>query len=564
MATPGTPLAISCEVLAHGSCRTRFELDGAILALQWRKAPNPEALQQVTAPPEHDEEKTGDVEALRQRIRRATGFNHGSIPLAVVQTLPYLFGYKGPAPVHVTSALRLLLELPTWKEIDWSQIVTVTPDADAPADDVPPVTTPTDRVTKLEGDILTLTASFQSLQMSLQKHVLEAVRAALTPSGAPQGYTQPPPPPQKQTQATAAPSQRGPGAAPTQSYAVHAQPHAQAASAMETEELAPWEYKSGAQPLAVLGTIYHHLIATGATSLANELYAVKSQIDYAFLPATEAIPNKSTNIYHAKHSGKDWDADYPPPGSCHHCGSRNHWSMDCPTKKQKEAERAAQTFSRGHPPARYYISKAGKVQDTQRRPTTDCFKCNKPHFWFSCPKSGDTITVPKGARFTDHLEPNQRPQNSRSARVRRPSGATTSDETEVSLSDPEPILPQKRTRLRQPKVSNSAPPSPPPPVSQPNPGFPPAMWTGYPHNPYFYPMPEQYPRPPPFHYSHQSTPQQVPPPSHTPYPFSNFATSSQPPPPPQPTQQPQQQPPVPSPMQYWNPNEIVAPSAVSH
>ena len=139
--------------------------------------------------------------------------------------------------------------------------------------------------------------------------------------------------------------------------------------------------------MAVLGVVYEHLIKTGAYALANDLYAAKAAIDYAFLPAKEASSSdEGEHVYVAKFSGKRYDTTYPPPRPCFTCGKR-HWGSNCPQKAEQQKHAASQSFSRGKPPARYYVSKTGQCFDTTRRPNKPCNQCpGKYHWWFACPR----------------------------------------------------------------------------------------------------------------------------------------------------------------------------------
>jgi hypothetical protein len=213
---------------------------------------------------------------------------------------------------------------------------------------------------------------------------------------------------------------------------------------------------------------------------------VRGVLDYALLPAAEAADGESANVYVGKHSGKRWKTDHPPPRPCFNCGAM-HWRSDCPVQQEKEVQSSSHSFPRGKPPGRYYISKTGRCYDTQRRPTAECQKCGKLHWWFCCPKGGDVFQVPRGARFTDQPPTEARPQNQHSARFRRaPATETDLDDTagtELSSSEAEERLPQKRTRSQHarrstdtgyPAQNHSHQLSSPPP--QPNPGGMPYGW----------------------------------------------------------------------------------------
>ena len=165
-------------------------------------------------------------------------------------------------------------------------------------------------------------------------------------------------------------------------------------AAMEDDSPPAWEFKSNSPAMEVLGTIYAHLLASGQNTLAADLYSVRGTIDYAFLPATQAEASETDQVYQATHSGKRWKTDHPPPRPCYTCGQM-HWAKDCPVKAQKKQQSASQSFPRGQPPARYYISKAGQCFDTRRRPNAECKRCGRFHWWFACPKGPDTLHVPR-------------------------------------------------------------------------------------------------------------------------------------------------------------------------
>ena len=66
--------------------------------------------------------------------------------------------------------------------------------------------------------------------------------------------------------------------------------------------------------MEVLGSIYTHLIATGAEAMAANLYSVRGEIDYAFMtPAEASDGDPPENVYTAKHSGKRWKKNRPAP-----------------------------------------------------------------------------------------------------------------------------------------------------------------------------------------------------------------------------------------------------------
>ena len=293
-----------------------------------------------------------------------------------------------------------------------------------------------------------------------------------------------------------------------------------------------WEFKSNSPAMDVLGTVYAHLLATGQSSLAADLFSVRGSIDYAFLPATQADPSDAEHVYQAAHSGKRWKTDHPPPRPCYTCGAM-HWSKDCPVKAQKQQQSASQSFPRGEPPARYYISKCGQCFDTRRRPNMECKKCGRFHWWFACPKGPEIVHVPRGASFTAKTD--LKPLNASSARFKPPAQTTSSESetpSEESVSSAPEILPQKRFRKQRPSGgSPQQPASFPGPSSLPaNPQGPSWPWySGWPPmwNPYMG-------YPPPLPDAQRQQRNQPPPPP--PGPGYGDTLPAPAPPPPQPTQ----------------------------
>ena len=234
--------------------------------------------------------------------------------------------------------------------------------------------------------------------------------------------------------------------------------------------------------MGYLGTsscFYEHLLRSGASKLAAVLYAVRKEVDYLFLPPKEASSGEE-DVYVAKRSGKTYSKQYPPPDRCRYC-KKLHWNTACPEYAAEQASKAERSFPRGKPPARYYVSRSGKVFDTTRKPPSECQKCGKLHWWFACPRGGDTMFIPKGASFTNSTE--QKPLNKTSARFKKPASSDpeTAAET-VSSSSSEELLPQKRQRsAKKPSSSKPAAESPPAPA-MPTPQYPPMyppFWPPY-------------------------------------------------------------------------------------
>ena len=212
---------------------------------------------------------------------------------------------------------------------------------------------------------------------------------------------------------------------------------------------------------------------------------------YALLTPKEAEPEQKDHVYVGKKSGTRWDTRYPSPNRCYTCKGP-HWRADCPLEAEKKDQTESRSFPRGKPPARYYISKHGKVYDTTRRPTSECHRCGKLHFWFSCPRGGDVAFIYKGASFVDHAD--ERIANQISARIRRGTDTETGDSDASSLSSAGDQLPQKRNRaVRIAKPQAEPAPSTPrrPPQTSSNPP-PPSGYTWHPYGmPGFAPPPHQ-------------------------------------------------------------------------
>ena len=134
---------------------------------------------------------------------------------------------------------------------------------------------------------------------------------------------------------------------------------------MDTAEDSPpaWEFMFNSPAMEVRGTVYAHLLAAGPHSLAADLFSIRGTIDYALLPATQAEPSGAEHVYQP--STPESAGRLRP---CYTCGQM-HWRKYCRLKARQQQQSASQSFTRGEPPARYYISKGGQCFDTQQRPT---------------------------------------------------------------------------------------------------------------------------------------------------------------------------------------------------
>lgn len=465
------------SVKATGSGSIPVEVDGKLLQLRFSKPGLGDPLAQHQSPPEPDADLTAGVDKLRHRIKKVVSCQ-GSLPIAVVQALCGLLGYTGSPLSNVAEGLRLLVGLTNYDAIDWATYVSVVTPEDRSATTAPPpaIAGPsTDRVDRLE-------ASFNDLKLNLSRMIAEAVKATMVSVAA---TTTPPKP---ATQST---------------------PPKAAGDVEMTPP--PWDYKSKAPAMAVLGTIYNHLLQSGQPQLAGELYAIRGTIDYAFLTPKEADPDQKDHVYVAKKSGTRWDTRNPSPNRCYTCGGP-HWRVDCPEEAEKKQQSADRSFPRGKPPARYYVSKHGKVYDTTRRPTSECSRCGKLHFWFSCPRGGDKAFIPKGASFVDHTD--QRIANQSSARIRQGTDTETGD-SDASLSSAGEQLPQKRNRVRIAKPQVDSTPSTPrrPPQTPSPPPVPTGYMLPYAIHPGFVPPPQQQQQQPfyPGYYPYGFPPYSAPP-----------------------------------------------------
>ena len=497
------PVVFHEAVLTAGYSDVPVDIEGEIRLLRFTRPEEPGCLSSAGSPPPFDADMQAAMERLRQRLRRVLNLQAGP-PVLVTTILVSLFGNRGTPLSNTSEGLRLLLSVPALNSIDWSTFMSFAPVEPSLASHVAPADA---RMDQVEARLLTLSTSMQDLQRTLASQVAAAVSQALAAHA-------PPPAP------NATPSPPNPG---------------RGLSAMDTAEDAPpsWEFKSSSPVMEVLGTIYAHLVASGHTTLAAELYGVRGAIDYAFLPATQADPSDTEHVYQAVHSGKKWKTDRPPPRPCYTCGQM-HWGKDCPVKAQHKQETASQAFPRGKPPARYYISKGGQCCDSRRRPNVECKRCGRFHWWWACPKAPDTLHVPRGAKFVDKTD--LKPVNASSARFKPQSHATSSESatpSDESVSSAAEILPQKRSRKHRPAASGEQPHQSHSPV------FPP-MPSGLPPNPAGPSWPWPYPGWPPVWNPYmgyqpladpqrQQRPQQPPAPAGPGY---SEATPTPPPPPP--------------------------------
>ena len=311
------------------------------------QVPHPASLTALASPPSADADQNAAVDKLRNRLRRALGISQGP-PVVVTQALSALFGYRGTQLTSTAEGLRVLLSLPNVDGIEWVNLMTVlSPDAEPPEPTSAP-SAPDHRLGQLEASVSTLTASFRNLELNIGQHIAAAVQAALL-AQAPK------------------PSRGSPEAAPRN--ASLSSPSGCDDHPMSDNSPPVWEFKSSSPAMVVLGTIYSHLLQTGAHQLAAELYGVKATVDYAFLPATQATPDDTEHIYKAKHSGKSWKTDHPPPRPCYECGLM-HWRSECPALRDKKQQTASRSFSRGQPQGASTSAKAGSATTPVGSPTS--------------------------------------------------------------------------------------------------------------------------------------------------------------------------------------------------
>ena len=476
-----TSSALHAALSDHGSAVLAFEDKGTSHRVRFYQAEDSQALSHLKTLPAHDEEKKLPCDKLRHRLRAAFGVTASSAQL--LHGLAVVHGYTGPVPPTAACGLRLLLAVPEVDKVDRMALASLLEADDV--DDVPvspfmssPTAVPvvaSDRIDRLEATLLSLTHAFQALQT--------------------RGF----PTPNAHDQAPASHNTTGSYVHPSQStFPPTAVPRQPTNTAMNIDSASPsepptWQYKSTHRSLPLLGQIYEHLLHT-APSLATALLEVKDDIDYRFLPPQEVSGSEDNeHTYRAKHSGKRWDTSYPPPQPCYDC-HQLHWRADCPQKRSKE-ERSGPTFPRGHPPGRYYVYKTGKTYNTRRKPQSDCNKCpGKQHWFWSCPRAGDTIHTPKGSRFTD--DPDAVPSNKSGARYHRRQGSDTAP-SDASSSDLEDVLPSKRAREHTHRKPLAATIRPAAPSNAPNHSFHP-FWPSPPPPSYPYPFwgqPPAYPYP---------------------------------------------------------------------
>ena len=325
-----------------------------------------------------------------------------------------------------------------------------------------------------------LEETLAQLQRNLTQTVASAVQAALASHKPPVGTAD----------LTAIPATQvlSPARASKPAKAPQAKPAAEMTDVdMGSPSHPPWEFKSGSPVMEVLGSVYSHLIATGAEGLAADLFSVRAEIDYAFmLPAEASSEEPEANVYTSKYSKKRWKRDHPAPGLCFECHGPL-WRENCPVAAKKTENSASRTLQRGAPPpGRYYISKGGQVFDTTRRPLQECKRCSGKYHWFwNCSRGPEVLHIPRGASFTNTVD--VRPVNASGARFSKPRFDTTSDGeayTDSSATAAE-NLPAKRSRKVSQRARTEAPQGPPPampdpayqPTYQPAWGwYPPAMW----------------------------------------------------------------------------------------
>ena len=452
--------AARTAVLSEGSVDIPVEFDGQLQQVRFHQVPHPAGLTALVSPPPADADQNAAVDKLRGRLRRALGISQGP-PVVVTQALSALFGYRGTQLTSTAEGLRVLLSLPNVDGIEWVNLMTVlSPDAE-PSEPTSAPSAPDHRLGQLEASVSTLTASFRNLELNIGQHIAAAVQAALS-AQAPK------------------PSRGSPEAAPRN--AGLSSPSGCDDHPMSDNSPPVWEFKSSSPAMVVLGTIYSHLLQTGAHQLAAELYGVKATVDYAFLPATQATPDDTEHIYKAKHSGKSWKTDHPPPRPCYECGLM-HWRSECPALRDKKQQTASRSFPRGQPPGRFYISKGGQCYDTSRKPNFECSRCGKFHWWFCCPRGPETVHIPTGASFVQKTD--LKPMNQGSSRFKqRTTGATSSSDAEAATSDASSssaaeLLPAKRGRRTKPS-SAAQPAAHHAPAGQSSAAPTPANWGWYP------------------------------------------------------------------------------------
>ena len=297
MSQPGYISTLLEKISREGSSVLTFEFSGLQHKIRLYAAAQPTILSAIKTPPSHDEDLAPMVDKLRHRIKRSLGYT-SSIPPPLLLGLAALHGYAGPEFQNSSQGLRTLCKIPDVESIDWNELVSVVDDDD---ENAPPVAAPpilsqpmatsasacpfaADRLSNLEKTVGELAMLFRSMRCpasaSQSSDAVPITISSGTISTGPSNHSLP-------------------------------SPH----------QFPPlWESKSTSPAMAVLGKIYEHLLRYSHTELAAELYGVKNTIDFALLPATQASDGDPENVYTAKHSGKRWKTDHPPPRPCYYCG----------------------------------------------------------------------------------------------------------------------------------------------------------------------------------------------------------------------------------------------------
>ena len=373
-----------------------LDFDTDLQVTRFHRTTLPECLATLQTPPPHDADLTPAVDRLRIRIKRALNVTSGP-PVLLTQILAAAFGYRG-SPIRSTAeGIRVLLKVPEIDDADLSSLFTVAPGSSDSTTVTASVTTDPARVDSSRLDRLEETLA--QLQRNLTQTVASAVQAALASHKPPVGTAD----------LTAIPATQvlSPARASKPAKAPQAKPAAEVTDVdMGSPSHPPWEFKSGSPVMEVLGSVYSHLIATGAEGLAADLFSVRAEIDYAFmLPAEASSEEPEANVYTSKYSKKRWKRDHPAPGRCFECHGP-HWRENCPVAAKKTENSASRTLQRGAPPpGRYYISKGGQVFDTTRRPLQECKRCSGKYHWFwNCSRGPEVLHIPRGASFTNTVD----------------------------------------------------------------------------------------------------------------------------------------------------------------
>ena len=221
--------------------------------------------------------------------------------------------------------------------------------------------------------------------------------------------------------------------------------------------------------MELLGRV-HSALKESHPALARELLMAKDGLDFRCSSATLASSGDE-DVYVAKGSGRRWSKANPPPKPCFRC-SQMHWSDQCPRRKNGNSSDGSSpptSFTRGQPPARYYMSKSGLWYDTSRRPMTACQKCDRFHWWFACPRGEKEVTLPRGCRFSDRPEGPIKNLATSRTKPRKSPNVTSGSSASASDSEFEDPVSVKRTRHQNPEPQFQWP-SPPYPWF--NPAFP--------------------------------------------------------------------------------------------